>query len=103
MEESSVDDLLEWVVETDFCESIEEAGWLTIKADKLIRGWPDRLCFGPNDRTIIVEFKAAGSRKNRKGEALQRHFRKRFAAMGFEVHLVKGRRDADSLRNDLLA
>lgn len=100
--EGQVDEWLEWVVEEDFVEEIEDEGWITIKGDKIKRGFPDRFCFGPGARTVIVEFKRKGARRKRRGEKLQDHYRGLFAALGFEVHKITGKEEANELRNNLL-
>ena len=107
MEESSIeeDDYLEWVVEKDFVDALEEGGWETLKGDKIKKGWPDRFCFGPREhggRTVIVEFKKKGAKK-RRGEKLQDHWRGVFEKMGFTVHKITGVAEANELRDYLLA
>ena len=99
--EESEDEWLEWVVEDDFVKEIEDAGWITIKGDKIKRGFPDRFCFGPGARTVIVEFKRKGAKKKRRGEKLQDHYRRLFAALGFETYKIIGQEAADELRNRL--
>ena len=94
------DQYLEWVVEKDFCVELEAAGWLTAKV--VIRGWPDRFCFGPKKRVVIVEFKRKGAPKKRRGEKLQKWYRGLFAALGFDVRLVIGAKEADALLKELL-
>ena len=101
--EESEDEWLEWVVEEDFVQEIEDAGWITLKGDKVKRGFPDRFCFGPGARTVIVEFKRKGARAKRRGEKLQDHYRGLFADLGFEVHKITGKEEANELRNNLLA
>lgn len=101
MEEGSVDDWLEWVVEADFVREMEDAGWQTLKGDKVKRGFPDQFCFGPNARTVIVEFKRKGARP-RRGEKLQDYYRKQFADLGFETHKITGKEEANELRDNLL-
>lgn len=101
MEESGVDEWLEWVVEEAFAQELEDAGWMTLKGDKIKRGWPDRFCFGPGARTVVVEFKRKGAPK-RRGEKLQDHYRKKFTDLGFEVHKITGKEEADELRDSLL-
>ena len=96
-----LDEYLEWVVEQAFVLDMEEAGWQCLKADKLKRGWPDQILFGPGNRTVIVEFKKLGA-KPRRGERMQLHFRNLFKAMDFEVHLVTGEEEAHALRDTLL-
>ena len=93
---------MEWVVEKEFCLEIEDAGWITLKGDKLKRGFPDRFCFGPEARTFIIEFKRKGAKKKRRGEKLQDHYRGEFRALGFETYKVIGKEEADELRNNLL-
>lgn len=103
VEDGSVmlDDYLEWVVEQAFVRDMEEGGWDCLKTDKLKRGWPDQICFGPGPRTVVVEFKKSGA-KPRRGERLQAHHRKRFEDKGYEVYLVTGQEEAESLRDRLL-
>lgn len=96
------DDYLEWYLEEKFCSHMERAGWETIKGDKIKRGYPDRFCFGPGGRTVIVEFKRTGA-PSRRGEALQGYYQTKFAGLGFEVHLIKGQEDAEKLKNKLLS
>lgn len=97
------DEWLEWVVEEDFAQELEDEGWITLKGDKVKRGFPDRFCFGPDARTVIVEFKRKGARKKRRGEKLQEHWRKEFARLGFETHKITGKEEANELRDNLLA
>ena len=92
----------EWAVEQEFVREMEDAGWLTLKGDKIKRGWPDRLCFGDGPRTVIVEFKRKGARP-RQGEKLQKYYRGLFEKMRYEVYLVTGKKEADELRDKLLA
>lgn len=99
----SVDDYLEWVVEQEFCQEMEDAGWITLKGDKVKRGFPDQFLFGPGARTVIVEFKATGAKKKRRGEKLQDYYRGQFRALGFETHKVTGKEEANELRDNLLA
>ncbi len=101
--EESKDEWLEWVVEEDFVQEIEDVGWITIKGDKIKRGFPDRFCFGPGARTVIVEFKRKGAKKKRRGEKLQDYYRAEFRALGFETHKIVGKEEANELRNKLLA
>lgn len=101
--EESKDEWLEWVIEEEFAEEIEDAGWITIKGDKIKRGFPDRFCFGPGARTVIIEFKRKGAKKKRRGEKLQDHYRGEFRALGFETHKIIGKEEANELRNKLLA
>lgn len=96
------DEFLEWVVEEDFCRELEDEGWETLKADKIKRGWPDRICFGNGPQTVIVEFKRKSARA-RRGEKLQKYYRDLFEKMGYEVYLVTGKEEADELRTKLLA
>jgi hypothetical protein len=96
------DEWLEWVVEEDFARELEEEGWITLKGDKVKRGFPDRFCFGPNAHTVIVEFKRKGARK-RRGEKLQDYYRQQFADLGFETHKIIGKEEANELRDRLLA
>lgn len=96
------DEWLEWVVEEDFAHELEDEGWITLKGDKVKRGFPDRFCFGPNARTIIVEFKRKGAKKKRRGEKLQDYYRKQFADLGFETHKITGKEEANELRDRLL-
>lgn len=94
---------LEWKVEADFVTEMEDGGWITLKGDKVKRGFPDQFCFGPNARTVIVEFKKYGAKKNRRGEKLQDYYRKLFRNLGFETHKITGKEEADELRRNLLA
>ncbi len=98
-----LDDYLEWVVEQTFVRDMEEADWDCLKADKLKRGWPDQLLFGPGPggRCVVVEFKKSGA-KPRRGEKLQAYHRRRFEEKGFEVYLVTGEAEANELRDRLL-
>ena len=99
---SEKDEWLEWAIEDDFVKEIENAGWLTLKGDKIKRGFSDQFCFGPVARTVIVEFKKSGARKKRKGEKLQDYYRKLFRELGFETHKVTGKDEADRLLKNLL-
>lgn len=102
LEKGMIDDYLEWYIEKEFILDMEDAGWLTLKADKIKRGWSDQLLFGPGPRTVVVEFKRFGA-KARRGEKLQDHFRNCFSKMGFEVHKITGKEEADALKSKLLA
>ncbi len=102
VEESSIDDYLEWVIEKEFVRDLEDAGWMCLKADKIKRGWSDQICFGSGPRTVIVEFKKKGAKK-RKGEKLQQYYRNKFKDLGYEVHKVTGKEQANELRTKLLA
>lgn len=97
------DEWLEWVVEAEFVKELEEAGWLTVKGDKVKRGYPDQFCFGPDEQVVIVEFKRNKARKNRRGEKLQKYYRDQFRGLGFTVHTVRGKEQADELRRSLLS
>ena len=94
----------EYAVEQWFVGELESAGWKTLKADRLKRGWADTFCFGPGGRTVIVEVKRedAPRRDARRGEKLQAHYRREFKALGFEVHKVYGRKQAEKLLRRLL-
>ena len=102
VEEGEVDDWLEWVIEDEFVKEIEDAGWITLKGDKIKRGFSDRFCFGPGATVVIIEFKRTGARKNRRGEKLQDHYRKCFADMGFDVRKATGMNEACDLLEELL-
>lgn len=104
LEESvmSSDEWLEWVVEKEFCLEMEDAGWLTLKGDKVKRGFPDQFIFGPNETVVIIEFKRSGARKKRRGEKLQDHYRKQFRNLGFRTLKVTGKEEADELRRELI-
>jgi len=96
------DEYLEWYVEDEFVKEIENAGWITLKGDKIKRGFADRFLFGPGAITIIVEFKRTGARKKRKGEKLQDHYRGLFRDLGFKTLKVVGWNAACELLNELL-
>lgn len=96
------DDYLEWAIEEAFVEGLEDAGWITIKGDKIKRGFADRFCFGPRATTIIVELKKTGARKNRRGEKLQDHYRKEFERLGFTTTKCKGWNNACELLREML-
>ncbi len=95
------DKYLEWYVEDTFVKEMEEAGWLTLKGDKIKRGFPDRICFGPDVQVAIVEFKRTGARA-RQGEKLQTYYRGVFEELGFHVYKITGVEEADELRDKLL-
>jgi len=97
VEEGEVDEWLEYVIEDEFVEGIEDAGWITLKGDKVKRGFSDRFCFGHGHRVVIVEFKSAFAPKNRKGEKLQDHYRQMFRDRGFDCRKVKGMNEACDL------
>ena len=97
------DDWLEWYVESEFVVDIEEAGWLCLKGDKVRKGFADQFCFGPGPRTVIIEFKAMGAPKKRRGQKLQDYYRGRFRGMGYETYKITGEAEADALRDELLA
>jgi len=96
------DEWLEWAIEDEFVKEIEDAGWYTLKGDKIKRGFSDRFLFGPGATTIIVEFKRTGAKKKRRGEKLQDHYRSEFAALGFETVKVVGWNAAAELLENLL-
>lgn len=99
----SAEDYLEWVVEKEFCLEMEDAGWITLKGDKVRRGFPDQFLFGPGARTVIVEFKAQFAKKKRRGEKLQDFYRQQLKDLGFEVYKIRGKEEANELRDRLLA
>jgi hypothetical protein len=96
------DEYLEWYVEEKFVEALERNGWVLIKGDKIIKGFPDRVCFGPNAQTVFVEFKRTGA-KPRRGEKLQEYYAIIFKKLGFEYYKVTGQQNAEKLKNRLLA
>ena len=102
VEEGCVDEWLEWVIEDEFVQEIEDAGWITIKGDKFKRGFSDRFCFGPGATVVIVEFKSAFAKAKRRGEKLQDHYRQEFATLGFDTRKVKGMNEACDLLEELL-
>lgn len=102
VEESSVDEYLEWVVEKEFCLEMEDAGWITLKGDKVKRGFPDQFIFGPDETVVIVEFKRKGAPKKRRGQKLQDYYREQFRKLGFRTLKVTGKAEADKLRDELL-
>ena len=97
VEEGEVDEWLEHVIENEFVEELEDAGWITLKGDKVRRGFADRFCFGAGARTVIIEFKRTGAPKKRRGEKLQNHYRNQFAALGFDCRKVTGMNEACDL------
>lgn len=102
VEEGCVDEWLEWVIEDEFVKDIEDAGWITLKGDKIKRGFSDRFCFGPGPVTIIVEFKRFGAPNKRRGEKLQDHYRQQFRDLGFDCRKVTGMNEACDLLEELL-
>jgi hypothetical protein len=103
VEEDLDNTYMEWVVEQDFAEAVEAAGWITVKGDHIQRGLSDRFCFGPRGRVVIVEFKKLNARKKRRGEKLQDYYRKQFRELGFETHKITGMDEMYALKDSLLA
>jgi len=101
MDEGEVDDYLEWHIEGEFVKEIEDARWVTLKGDKVKRGFPDRFLFGPGATTIVVEFKRTGARKKRRGEKLQNHYRAQFKELGFRTIKCVGWNEACDLLEEL--
>jgi hypothetical protein len=93
---------LEWFVEETFVKDLEREGWITIKGDKIKKGFPDRICFGPKAKVVLVEFKRTGA-PSRKGEKLQAYFANYFSQkLGFKYYKITGKEEADELRDKLL-
>ena len=101
LEEGVEDEYLEWYIEEQFVEEIEDAGWITLKGDKIKRGFPDRFLFGPKATLLIVEFKRTGAKKKRRGEKLQDYYRGLFRALGFKTMKVVGWNEAAKLLEEL--
>jgi len=95
------DGYLEWYVESEFVQSMEDLGLLCLKGDRIKRGWPDHFVFMPGPRTLVIEFKRDGASK-RRGEKLQDHYRKRFEDMNYEVFKITGKEEADVLRDRII-
>lgn len=89
-------------VELWFVEELETHGWMTIKGDRVRRGFSDQFCFGPGKQVEIIEFKREDAPRNRRGEKLQDYYREQFADMGFHVHKVRGIAEAEMLLNVLV-
>jgi len=102
LEEGVEDEFLEWVIEEEFVRGLEDVGWVTLKGDKIRRGFADRVCFGPDGVVVIVEFKRTGARKNRRGEKLQDHWRGEFRTLGFRTEKVTGWNETRTLLGELL-
>lgn len=88
------DDYLEWFVEDEFVKDLEEAGWKVSPNMRIVRGWPDRICFGPKKRVVLIEFKRDKAPKKRRGEKLQKHYADEFRALGHEYHVIRGMEQA---------
>lgn len=102
LEEGEVDSYLEWFIEKEFVWVMEEAGWITVKGDKIKRGFPDRFLFGPKETVLIVEFKRTGAPKKRRGEKLQNHYRAEFERLGFRTLKCVGWNEACELLKELM-
>jgi len=102
LSEDEKDVYLEWYVEGQFVQEIEDAGWVTFKGDRVKRGFPDRFLFGPEETVLIVEFKKTGARKNRRGEKLQDYHRAQFRKLGFRTLKCVGWDAACDLLEELL-
>lgn len=85
---------LELKVEEDFVSDMTMLGYLNIKADKLNRGWSDRIFFGYGRDTRVVEFKREKTKDGRRGEKLQKYMRDQFKVRGYPTHRVRGRTQA---------
>jgi hypothetical protein len=88
---------LESSIESSFVEAATEAGWITIKADRIVRGWSDRLFFGYGPRTVVIEFKREGARGGRRGEKYQDYIRSKFLERGYECYKVVTEDEATTL------
>lgn len=81
-------------IEAVFVEKMAVMGYVNIKADLIYRGWADRIFFGPEAHTVIVEFKKLDAPKRRKGEKLQDYFRAQFKTRKYPVFKVRGWEEA---------
>lgn len=81
-------------IEEVFVTKMAMMGYMNIKADLIYRGWADRIFFGPEAHTVIVEFKKLDAPEKRKGEKLQDHFRAQFKARKYPVFKVRGWEEA---------
>ena len=71
-------------------------GWMPVKVVPYnLRGFPDRIFFGPGKRTMVVEFKKPGEQPTRLQEERHRVLR----AMGHEVHVIDNYDDFVGLFN----
>lgn len=75
---------LETALENKCIEYAATQGFLPLKADKIKKGWPDHIFFGPNRIVLIAEFKRPGYKPKPKQKSIHRQLARR----GFPVHIV---------------
>jgi len=75
---------LEIALEEKCVEFAHNSMYVSIKTDKVKKGWPDRLFFGPTARIFFVEFKLPGSKPRPKQWKIIVMLR----SLGFHVHVV---------------
>jgi hypothetical protein len=71
-------------IEEQCCRYAELQRWEHVKLDRAKRGWPDRLFFGPDGRSLMVEFKRPGE----KLRPQQRATHRRLFGLGHPVIVV---------------
>ena len=84
-------------IEEQCCRYAEIRRWEHIKLDKAKRGWPDRLFFGPDGRSLMVEFKRPGERPRPQQVATHR----RLETLGHPVQVVDSFEDFRALLDSL--
>ena len=84
---------LERSIEQASVELAYKRGFISIKLDKAMRSWPDRMFLGPSSQSFLVEFKRPGCVPRKQQEI--RH--KQLAALGHPVSVITSLSDFASL------
>lgn len=74
-------------LEAECCKLAESCDLEHIKLDLAKRGWPDRLYFLPDGKTLLVEFKMPGEKPRKKQKAVHGRLNK----LGHTVHVIFSR------------
>jgi len=75
---------LEVALEDKCAEFAHNSMYVSVKLDKIKKGWPDRLFLGPGARIFMVEFKLPGVKPRPK----QLKTIVMLRSLGFHVHVV---------------
>jgi hypothetical protein len=84
---------LERSIEQASVELAFKRGFISIKLDKAMRSWPDRMFLGPSSQSFLVEFKRPGCAPRKQQEI--RH--KQLTALGHPVSVITSLSDFASL------
>lgn len=84
---------LERTIEQASVELAYKHGFVSIKLDKAMRSWPDRMFLGPSSQSFMVEFKRPGCVPRKQQEV--RHAQ--LAALGHPVTVITSLSDFASL------